>query len=438
MTEIESFIDLYRERINQYSKQINKQFKSIVEFKKCTTKIVMMESGTKIDFNEKLNEITLFIGYSEVFLMCETHQLDIFDAFYKVVTHEYMHVLFGHFDYSELDSIISFVRGESSYPYDFEESPLFIPSGKNKISHKLDGKILNIAGDFEINYNLNIHSPFLRAQDFGLPEGLNTMSYYAIIYHVLNSSNYILYYYSNSKERIKKEYDSSDNCDVVYSNCKNFEFDYYARREKVNEFKRENRFSNLQSKVGTYFEKFNISKTGIWAEFKEISNQIINNEQSMKLSLVDKQENWMKYNNRKEGMGFLYPGKSEKLGAFERKFAKSSVLFVDISGSMYRYIEPLFTFCYYILSKINITLVFYNTDIAYIFDKADNIKLEPFIGGGTDFGESYKKYCSSHSNPNNIYILTDAEDSSLNKFKRMKNCKIWKFSDSRIELYGGV
>lgn len=207
-----------------------------------------------------------------------------------------------------------------------------------------------------------------------------------------------------------------------------------SRDAKKKEFTDKQVFSNLQGNIPSYAQKMNIAQTGIWKEFKDLLAELIKIQQNMKVSLVEKIDNWCKFNNRKDS-SLMYPGKHEVKGAIERKIETKPVLFIDISGSMADVIEPLFTFCYFVLSKIDIELVFYDTEIQYIYKNSKEIKLEPFVCGGTNALNAIKQYEQKYQPPKVIFILSDCFDYTLSEIIKKYNAKVWKINKTHISRY---
>lgn len=461
------FKKIYKSKIDDFSRKIERQFKSISPLDS-KTKIEIVEKGTKMSLMRTTNaegqdEIiyTLTIGYEEINMMYENSNMDLFECFCKIVTHEYLHVLCGHFDYGinrDLHSLA--INGEDKERCLYRPSLLKIflaKTNKNDLNkHKeINQSILNIAGDFEINNLLDIGEPFIRARMFGLPEGLQTTEYYLIVYHVLNSfergkvklrnfessgiSNHISDYFSYARNDLLNLFESmgSDSEGMLGDLMGNNEcFDYrYRIFEKYEEFTRSQRYGKLQGNVSNYIRKMTISKTGIWKSFNDILNSLMYSV-DYKLSFVDKIPSWTKYNSRKDGIGLMYPGKYEVDGAIERKFKNRYALFVDISASMDEVIEPLFTFCYYALSKMDLDLIFYDTEIKYVFNKSSEIKLEPFTCGGTNTLNAVKQYEERFRKPTKIFILTDGYDSTIKQVKSMYDAKVWQISRNHIKELG--
>lgn len=470
---IEDFSRIYKNKIEIFTKKISRQFKSLVKMNEEDNLFIdIVPSGTSIEIKEidsdipnkdKIKNITLKIGYCEIMLAINNTELDIFEVFCKLVTHEYLHVLCGHFDKNILDQIFysvhkGRVKGYYNNNIDGLRRAFIVENTKSyNVNNCISDEILNIAGDFEINNLINFPgNPFLRAKDFDLPEGLSTLEYYAIIYYTLISfpkdeikfgnfsstgeQNFIANYFINSRSKIKELFvnnymGSSDKKTSIIDNS-NFEpmQNRYFDENKMEQERKDSSFNkNFQSNLPDYVHKMSFSKSGIWKEFNDIINDISFSSE-MKLSFVDRYDSWTKFNNRKNDYNgnLLYPGKREKKGSIERKIDFSYVLFVDVSASMLNVIDPLFTFCYYALEKLNITLVFYDTKIVHIYNKGSEIKLEAFIAGGTDAYASVKEYEEKFKKPTKVFILSDCEDATLSNIEQDYDCKIWCINGTHI------
>lgn len=479
---IEDFNRIYKNKIEIFTKKIFRQFRSLVKGDNLSIEVVPFGTSITIeeyggvnnnndDYNSEdknnIINVTLKIGYHEMILAMKNTELDIFEIFCKLVTHEYLHVLCGHFDKNITDEIVRFVhRGNIKGYYENNINGLrrafIVEDTKSyKINKDLSHEILNVAGDFEINNLINFPGdPFLRAKDFNLPEGLSTLEYYAILYYTLISfpkdeikfgnfsstgeQNFIANYFIAARSKIKELFinefinsdDSCENNPIIDRNIfEPLKYKYF-NEEKMEKERKDSSFGkDFQGNLPDYAHKMSFSQSGIWKEFNDIINDISASSE-MKLSFVDRYDSWTKFNNRKSGVGdLLYPGKREKMGSIERKIDFSYVLFVDVSGSMSSVIDPLFTFCYYALERLNITLVFYDTSIVHIYNKGSEIKLEAFVAGGTDAYAAVREYEEKFKKPTKVFILSDCEDNTLINIKRNYDCKIWCVNGVHIKPF---
>lgn len=526
--EFLDFIDIFVYRIKELTDKINSQFRRIVPSGVTKTEIILELSGTRVELEQAIidnifnTKLILHIGFYELKVLYETREdLDMFECFCKIVTHEYLHVLLGHLERKTISRNISYTYGELDKDDAYIlNSPFYVVSFDRKPKGvQIDPCIFNIAADFEINNALGLTSPFLRASDFFLPEGLKTEEYYSIIFHLFYTHNknaeYLRTYFGRSKKKLQQIYSQmkeemneqfkngdgkistpsskkSENSNETsgegesssqaattgeLKENKSEEFEIGNTSSKVSKSLKEKDGNFSLYDIGSVFENngnynsnFKFSRkrsdraeiymkeikfercnsrgdlpgdilklqhrdSGIWKEFREILNFIKSREKDMNFALVDKRDDWCKFNNRKDG-SMIYPGKYQIEGKIEKKFLPTSILFVDVSSSMGEYVSPIFTFCYLLLKSLNIKIAFYDTDLITVYDKSDKFKLEPFIAGGTDFKSSFETYVDKYKKPRNIYVLTDGYD-NYNFIKNDPNCHIWIINGKHINKMKG-
>lgn len=435
MTEKEKFESVYEDKINSFTNKTISQIRALLfNSKDSNIEIKLVEKGTSIEVVK--NYITLRIGFNEVQTMKKLGFSD-FDAFCKVVTHEYLHLALGHFSFFVTDKISYFAKGNDKYLYGKNvESPFFVYNHNSVIRHEftINRKILNIAGDFEINDKLGIGKPFLNPVDFELPSGLTTKEYYSIIYHVLfwkegcGQSSYLHDYYFRLKDRFEKliseVQDGKDSetgiSDISIQHCDDYKGKVFNVTDKLpdKEFKKlvEMKMKS-QSFMTDATEKLNNRPNGVWKEFRDIAKEIDKVEGKAKLSLVDKAPCWTKFNNRREDPVLLTPGKILTKGTIDLKFDYYSVLFIDVSGSMFEFYEQLYALSYYLLGKNNVQICTYNSNLEQVFNNRRELEFMDFnVSGGTYFERAYEDFCNTNFTPRNIYIITDGYDQTLSRF----------------------
>lgn len=473
--QVKDFLNVYGMDISEHAKLVNKQFRNIIFYgtkrqdgknwavqKKNRVIIKVVDTGTRVQLDEFTDEVifTLFIGFNDILAVAEGSNMEIFDAFCKLITHEYMHFLLGHLNIEKIKETHNFVKKPFDFTYIYfstdeneQYNIIFSDPDESGTNLSADRVMYNIACDMRINNIINMQEPSLRATYFGLPEGLNEKCYYAIIFHLLNSypdgeivsktfrstgrQSYIADHYMHLRDIIRKQWEANQegwSYDIAEEagNTK-YEVNYDALIKALDEAK----FNNLQGNLPAYATKIKIAKTGIWKDFYTILRELEKKSQKRKLSFVDKTTDWCKYNNRKEGLGLLYPGKYEIDGAVERKIKLASVIFVDISGSISEVIEPLFTFCYFALKNCNCEIVFYDTQIQAVFDKANALHLEPFVCGGTNALNALVEWEQKNGKKlSNIIILSDCYDFTLKKIlASWSDVSIWKVTRNTIRPY---
>lgn len=473
--EVRKFYSVYGLELEDYYKTLKKQFKNVVTYhcehkngNKVTVKDdwdvdvqIVKDGSTKIDMEKKHGWIkfVMYVNYENIMTLHENSNLDVFESFQKIVSHEIMHFLMGHLDKDFNERMHSWALGVTTINHDVQswnskldtydkifqmDKNLFCENNNTDV----DPCMASIAFDFVVNERIGMDYPGIRANQFGLPEGLGEWHYYSIIYHLLNSypkgeiknkwftsqgintvlsDHYILYredlrqlYEMMEQQRKGEKSDqllmSGDLVEaidgLIDGDIPSIKYDDVIRYDKGNK----QRFEKLQGMLPAMAEKMKIARTGIWKCFNDLLNDMIRKHQKMKLSFVDKRDDWCKFNNRKD-YDLIYPGKTQTKGAVERKLEQCSVLFVDISASMIDVIEPLFTFCYFALSKVNMEVVFYDTQIQAIFNNENSFNLEPFVCGGTNAANAVHQYESEFKRPTHVVLLTDAQDSTINSLK---------------------
>ena len=493
---LKNFLNVYGFDIQDHIRYVQKQFRNIYVYKKeknngwksrkhNSVNVKIVESGTQVRFEEFHEEavFTLFIGYADVVNVAKELEMDLFDAFCKLVSHEYLHFLLDHLTEDFAKFMHYFVRKSTNPRYYWnhtdDRDPIFTCKDETPGNDNYDPIMANMAEDMYINWMIDMKGYGLRAKEFGLPEGLTEVHYYSIIYHLLNSypagevktqwfqskglDTYLSEHYMPFRELVLKQYlfccaregavskemlkahgfevieaqGGQNSMDIESQIGKvNYESDNEAREEE----KRNNAINRAQGNVPAGAQKMHAAKSGIWKSFYDLLRELERDHQKQKLSKVDKVQNWTKFNNRKDGYGMMYPGKSEVRGAMERKIMDSTVLFVDVSGSMAEVIEPLFTFCYLALQKCELDLVFYDTEIKAIFSNENVLKLEPFVCGGTDCYAAVKQYEAQKRRPTKVYVLSDCYDSTLHALRQdygNESTSIWKITRTRLKKWEG-
>ena len=225
--DIKSIIDL---KIDTFKAEIVKQFKTITA-QPISSEIEISDSGTRVEFFSKKDiksgivEIKegykLYIGKKELMTMINTrNDISIHDSFMKLISHEYLHILYEDFSHAKLNAVYNFNLG-SAKPKDVSDI-YFEKTNEKRDSFgykKIDRKIMNIAADLVINQDIDIRYPFLVPETYNLPKYLTVHEYYKILYSVKESKDEnslsirSIGLTEEDKERIKKlinEYDSSE------------------------------------------------------------------------------------------------------------------------------------------------------------------------------------------------------------------------------------
>lgn len=465
--EIKQFLNVYGLELADYVQSVKKQFKNIVtqtryiaegrrgyEWKRndWDVDIRVVPDRTKVEAksSKDFTQYTLYISYGDVLSVYENSDMDLFESFCKLVTHEYMHFLMKHLDPEMGPNMHDFALGKPRSLHKHIGTQMLLmfmvtPGKADTMNKSFDPAMGNIAYDFAVNNAIDMRYPAIRASDFGLPEGLPEVAYYSIVYHLMNSypkerlsnsfftsegvNNFLSDHYKPCREKIREIYEdlTGGQGDV------NETLAYKPHWGALHDIMEQSKLSSLQGNIPAMANKMQIAKTGIWKSMHDLLAELTRQRQHYKLSLVEKRDNWCKFNNRKDGT-FLYPGKQEIRGAVERKIDQHPVLFVDVSGSMQSVIEPLFTFCWFALSKLQMEVVFYDTEIKAIFNSENALKLEAFVCGGTNCKSAVYQYEKAFKRPSSLTILSDCEDWTLPQLKSEwgDQCNVWKMQNTGL------
>ena len=376
-------------------------------------------------------------------------------------------------------------NNNNSKNYDCNE---FINRFINK--YKVGDVIFNIACDLYINEALNAPNPLLRAKNFKLPRKLTDFEYYSLIMILLNykdedngekydnicskaawgyeDNNVIKFIYNHYKvsksllENYIKYIKEKNNKDIIIAekeviDSDNINFDSMCSYDRLTKYncseilsKELNKLSKstLAEKSHDLIEIMNVSKSGIWKDFKLAINSIKKNENDKKLSLNKYTQDWTKFNNRKidkysESSNLIYPGRKSTKNKNGNIFSQenNAILFIDISGSMSSVIEPLYTFCYIVLKQLDLKIVLYDTKICKIINGFKNLDFDNdnfFLGGGTNTENSVNEYIEKYGKFKNLYVVSDCYDNTLNnlEIKFGKNCKIFELKKNSLKERG--
>lgn len=438
-----------------------------------TVKLSIVNVGTcvevKYSLDALISEYHFYIGAYDIMRIVGETGIDPIDACRRLATHEMLHITLGHLSKSFQRDIHRNIMKENFYQaqnvLDFSCLLTRDQMDDLKRAHpKPNGTVLNIAEDLYINETIGVDMCGITPKIYGLPSGLDELGYYSIIFQILNAEEpgtvpgfnsmglhtHVSDYYHNIAEDIKDLYASAtlqrnefDVTIVIDSNefqgsadGKMQDYDATTCFEEHERFKEGKMFGKGQGYRHGDVSRLSKAKTGIWKECNDILNELSKAHQLQKLSLVGKTESWTHFNNRrKQGVGvgsMCIPGKMETKGAIERKITMNNVLFVDVSGSMYDELDAIFAFCEVAIKKLNLTVVFYDTQIVAIYDRNNLDEMEPFVAGGTCAYKAVKEYQENHKNISNLYIITDAEDATLPAVVNEWNTTIWKVLNHHI------
>jgi len=446
---IEEFLFYYKRQITELRISLSTTIQSILNTKSNSiVDIALVSSGTCIMYvNERVvngnfvdfkESIRLQIGYQELLHMYENSNYSLFDAFNKLVTHEFLHVLFGDFTTKKLNQAYNYANG--SLKEENENDPYYLKQEDtvydNKGYEKIDHEMYNIASDFVINRELDITEPFMRAESFDLDPDLNVFQYYSIL---MNDEE--------TRTKIEMKLDplafvlEDITGDDPNANLSSIPISNEAMTRVTDEELLEDLFLGKGRSFGPSCIDFVIKalkkkKSIFFDETKHMINQIKEDLFNNQDTPSDYEECWTKLNNRKDEYDdIVVPGKTYVPTAYSNDSEEKTlpIIFVDCSGSMLDILKELFYFLYNILTFINCTVVFYDTTILKVINSANSLNFDPsmFLGGGTSVKSAIEEYKENYNNGiNNIYIFTDGEDDFTDI--DVKYVNIYKFSKTGV------
>ena len=455
--KLEDFYLVYKNDLERYIKGIKRQFRKIaLDTGAKDIDVIVSDNPTSVCYIEGKHELKLYINFNDI---CDTYAINngtssLFDIFCIYCTHEYMHVLMGHLTKKEINKFNSVACGEDLLKYSYSYNILYIQREECNPSYD-DQALMNIACDLEINELINAPKPLLRPGNYRLPTGLTAIDYYMILSYCKyfgtegfqdKRVGYMYEYFSKFSDvgQLIEFSNNLDTPDMIYD--MNHEDSGFGNNESIidetcafntfEEMKEKCRYDNLPGKLNNFIDKLNLSQTGIWKEFKDILNIIKKRETNMKLSYVGYTPDWCKFNNRKASTGLIYPGRTEVEGGFISKFAPKSTIFIDVSGSMSEYLEPLYTFAYLAMSQMDVIIALYDTEVIKVFNGKKELEIlqnDFAFGGGTSLLDSINDYIQKYEDPKHVYAITDGYDYTISKVKEKFDSMIWKISGNTIK-----
>lgn len=461
---MESLDTLYSNFMNVYKsgiEKINRRIINQLTTKSQDAKISVEIQGsflTKTEFEGRT--ACLKVSFESLYIIFESlnNSISLIELYYKAITHEFLHSLLCNFNGRSMREFMFVSLGYRDKSSFFVSEPInsmfkierFLFVKRDNHCEFFDKNIYHLACDLCINESLDMPGTFARAKNFGLPSKLNQITYYAILMYCkygLDEKNenfpyfdhirikFIAEHYIKAVETLLENHQSIDGyCNSnPLDKCNSVEIS--DNTEKINRILKDG--SNGQSKMSLNVERLKNSKVGVWKDFNTIFDSIKFDERWTKLSLVGHEASWIKFNNRKEDNSLIYPGKMETKNGFTQKFSNSSVIFVDISGSMSSFRDPLYTFVYLCLNNFNIRVALYNSTLLKTLERKDfkDTSMDDTfaIGGGTDIINSYKQYIEQYGPIRNIYILTDGIDDGLSYMCKELEAKVFAIYPNGIK-----
>lgn len=481
----EEFKDFFKEQISGLKIRLSETINKILSVSQNDfTEINVVDRGTCISYSAKevkngryidfIEKVTLNIGYEETMYMYQNCNDNLFEAFNKIVTHEFLHILFGDFDERKLKNCYNYSIGaieqgklKNDMYYAYNPDATFDRMGHKKI----DARTYNYAADFVINRELGIEAPFLRAEDFGLDPELNVFQYYSIL---VNGGMPDLDITANgdtksddssnggngSDDGESSDSENSDNNQGGGSRKVDLSDPKYQGKtvkEIIDEYTGYNPMTvNIEdlsgesndmdrvplvekemttvsdedlldsmflgkdrgfdpSSINFVIRSLKKKNSNIFKVTDEMINKIKSDMYNVQDTPVNKFASWQKYNNRKEDSDIIVPGKVYQEDPTSKDNDKKTipVIFIDCSGSMTDILKELFYFTYNLVSRINCSLVFYDTKILKVISSSNslNFDISMFMGGGTCIKNAIEEYKEKINNQiNNVYAFTDGYD----------------------------
>ena len=452
-----------------------------------------------LDGAKNMIHYDLFLGFFDILTFSERNDLDIFECAKILATHEYMHMMLGHLDADHASDIQMYVL--NNYESKLFVSNIWLLNGpKDQIfgaadeldqqelraikemygvarhsdgrTEYLEPNIANIAFDMMVNSLIGMKNGVIRPEDCGMPQDLEDRHYYSVLFWTLMSfpngevpglrtfgvlthiSEHYMPYRDTMRDMYVQARQQRTQCGdqkiefpmgIFGQNGGDASKNESGKRTKIR-FKMSHnptgdverlREEKMQGELPAYIEKLNCGMGGLWSGFRNMLRTLERNKQHVKLSMVNKQQDWCKLNNRRKHSHLVIPGKSETEGALERKLKMHSVLFVDVSGSMRYHSEKTFALAYLAIKKLDTTVVFYDTEIKAIFDRKNLPQLSAFTAGGTYVLGAVEQYEEERKPIDHVIILTDAEDDSIPDVLAHWNAEVWKVNTNKtgVELY---
>ena len=347
-----------------------------------------------------LYSVELIINVKDILNYSNYNKVSLNESVCKILAHEAMHIVLGHF---------------------------------NKKYKDYDKKILNIAGDLEINQIIGMQPPAIQPSNFGMPTNLTTDEYYELL--INNKQNF------NSTNLIKNNFSLNDDLIESFKDMKELGEDevnnIFSEIDKIIE-NQNSLESSLNSIIRTQNSNIKVDYSPKKINgFEEVIKNIIHYENQVTITKTERVANWRKFNNRRPKSNLLQPGKSICSNGTKLKYNRSPVVFLDFSGSTIEINNSLTWAANELKTKCNATIVYYNNNIIDIETPGSPV-LAPESKGGTnllnvigEYEENYAKL-DSYEQLKKIYAITDGIDSSIRIILHNYDSRIWLIKDNTI------
>lgn len=285
-----------------------------------------------------------------------------------------------------------------------------------------DENVWKLSSELNVSSFFSDNLGFPESKDFDLPKGMSTEYYYEELMKKLNNSN------------------NSGSEDSSYDNLE------FLRNEKVKQ--------NINEAISNLPNSFNINETEAEAKsgVKDISEimsdisyesdvqkivdkickNIVVEERKEDIMPMQKKSSYYAINKKHMGSSIILPGKKyEKVGT-TKKFNKTGVIFVDISGSTARKysqkkvkvgIEFIIQEVARLLQeKYGLQIIYYNTYINGIIKNSEDFYYCDSLGGTSiiDVFEEYMELEKLQS-IERLYVISDGLDDYEELFIKHKN-----------------
>lgn len=326
-----------------------------------------------------------------------------------------------------------------------------------------DKRLLNIAGDLEINSYLGIGHPGITAADYGWSPLLPTETYYQKLVEMSNEAkkeeiSIPLNFPSSENSETEDDADEVGNVKVLDrdgnevgkietedTDEENFdEYEDDSEEAPKNEFNEEierdygieipedviintatsdnlqDNTININISMGSAVDAKKVLKEvakKVLSEYKnysldgldKIMSKLIRTENERSIVPHSKKSTYYKLNNRRQNGDFILPGKRLEGGATKKKFDRSLTVFIDVSGSTYGIIANNLKKVAFKLHQQGANIVYYNKCIAGIIKASDSF-MTASAGGGTDIVDVVKEYTEKYDKLERVYVFTDGYD----------------------------
>ena len=336
-----------------------------------------------------------------------------------------------------------------------------------------DKRLLNIAGDLEINSYLGIGHPGITAADYGWSPLLSTETYYQKLVEMSNEAkeeeiSIPLNMPSSGNSENEDDTDEVGNVKILdrdgnevgeietddtdEENFGDYEDDEDYEDEDEDDFEEapENEFNesierdygieipedviintatsdNLQDNtidvnisMGSAVDAKKVLKEvakKVLSEYKnysldgldKIMSKLIRTENEKSIVPHSRKSTYYKLNNRRQNGDFILPGKRLEGGATKKKFDRSLTVFIDVSGSTHGIIANNLKKVAFKLHQQGANIVYYNNGIAGVV-KANEPFMTTYDRGGTEIVRVVKEYTEKYDKLERVYVFTDGYD----------------------------